>query len=301
VNDQVHGPRLVEETFGDQPLLGGQGAEQVLGGRQVVHHLLGRAQADAVGLAQGLGDVRRGLVGQPRPELFPDGRHLLRQLHGAARRFAQPKGHRRRQPRRALHPHAPGLDPPNAPGAAAEEEHVSGRGLDGPIFIDGADHLFVGLEHHRIHRGLGDGPARGQGQEPGVATPSHHAVDPIPVDVGALPTPGRDQPFAEHGQHLVEGLAAQVAVRVGPLHHLVEGRGVPIFGGRHRHQLLGQHVDRLLHQLERVEVALLQGAQERQAFDQLIPGEGPDSTLRHPAQGVSRTAHPLEQDRDVPR
>ena len=81
------------------------------------------------------------------------------------------------------HPHHAGLDPADAPGVGAEQEHVAGHRLDGPVLVDGADQGVVGVGEDPVVGQLGDGAAAGQRGEPGTARGPDLAVDPVVVEV----------------------------------------------------------------------------------------------------------------------
>ena len=75
---------------------------------------------------------------------------LLGQLGVRPGRLAQPEGDRGVGALGVDHPHHAGLDPADAPGVGAEEEHVAGHGLDGPVLVDRADEGVVGVGHDPV-------------------------------------------------------------------------------------------------------------------------------------------------------
>ena len=121
----------------------------------------------------------------PRPRRSPPPRRRT----AARRRGRRPRAARRRRdaaptprstarrcapaPRRARtgswaarrRRHAPArsrLDLADLPRVRAEQEHVARHRLDGQVLVDGADERVVGLGHHAVVAGLGDGATRGE-------------------------------------------------------------------------------------------------------------------------------------------
>ena len=64
----------------------------------------------------------------------------------------------------------PALDAQDAIGRVAELEDIARKTLDGEVFIDGSDELRLGLEHHLIVGGVGNGPARSDGRQARATT-----------------------------------------------------------------------------------------------------------------------------------
>src|SRR3989475_11729322 len=85
----------------------------------------------------------------------------------------------------------------------------------------------------------------------------------------APPTP-RGEPPGKHLHDIVEFLAAELAVRIGGPHALIERRFVPLFAGRGGPDLLRQDVERLVWRDGSVEPPLPRCPQQRPAIDQLI-------------------------------
>ena len=71
-------------------------------------------------------------------------------------------------PSRVVDPDHARLDPADPPRVGAEQEHVAGHGLDGPVLVDGADQGVVRLGQHPVVAELRDRPARGERGDPGA-------------------------------------------------------------------------------------------------------------------------------------
>src|SRR5207248_8601869 len=91
---------------------------------------------------------------------------------------------------RILHPHPPRLDAPDLPALVAEQEDVAGHALDGPVLVDLADGDALGLRHHRVLGGVGDGSAAGERRDARAPTRLDHAVDAVAVQPGPLRAAG---------------------------------------------------------------------------------------------------------------
>ncbi len=178
VDHELGAAALVEEALEHQILLRRQHAERRLRGGQVAHDLAGRVVAEA-GLGGEPGD--RGPAAARAVDLLPDApaqrRHRRRQLRGATGRLAEPERHRRRGAAGVHHAHDARFHAADPPRGAAQEEHVAGHALDGPVLVDGADHGVVGIGEHAVVRRLRDGSARGQGGDARAAPGAEAPVD----------------------------------------------------------------------------------------------------------------------------
>ena len=168
MDDELHAAGVVEEPLEHQALLGGHDAERGPAHGQVVDDHRRGVGADA----GGVGQPPAGAVGVAGGEKLvdPDAQlgHLVRELGGAGRRLAQPERDGGRRVAGVAHAHHPGLDPADLPRVGAEQEDVAGHRLDGPVLVDRADEGVVGLGHHPVVAGLGDGAARGGRRQPGA-------------------------------------------------------------------------------------------------------------------------------------
>ena len=118
------------------------------------------------------------------------------------------------------------------------------------------------------------------------------------MNVRAAPATAGREPLRQHLHDVVEFLPAQVAIRVGGTHALVENVFIPFLTGRRCHDLLGQDVERLVRNDQSVEPALTRRAEHRRALDQLIPRQREHPPLGNRAEPVSRPADALQQRAD---
>ncbi len=138
------------------------------------------------------------------------------------------------------------LDPP---GRGAQREHITDSGL--------VDHLLVQLahpptgavpggQHHRIQPPVRDGAAAEHGQVLSAASRGEPVLDPVPDDPRAQV--GEVLAGVAPGQHVQGGLeqaAGHGSKRGAPTDQVIERADVPLVHGDHRHDLLGQHVQRV--------------------------------------------------------
>ena len=178
----VAGGRDVQPAFGREPVFGGRA------GTGVQHN---------GGLAAERGD-------------------FLGQLAGAARRLAQPERDGRGRAVRVLDPDDARLDPADPPRVRAEQEHVAGHRLDGPVLVDGADHGVVRLGQHPVIAQLRDGPAGGQRRDPGAAAAAQPARHPVPVQPGGAAAAAGADALGDQLGHVVEVFGGQVRERGRP-------------------------------------------------------------------------------------
>ena len=107
--------------------------------------------------------------------------------------------------------------------------------------------------------------------------------------------------FGEHLHHRLEVVAAEVAERVGAVHqlpYLVLGH---LLAGDHGDDLLGQDVERVLSDLDAIELAGADGAHRGGALHQVVARQREEDALRHRAEPVARAADALQQRREGAR
>src|SRR5207237_161656 len=75
------------------------------------------------------------------------------------RRFAAPEWHVRCRSRGVLHENFSGLHAAYAPGSVSQQHDVSGKALDGEVFVHGANDRAFRMRYDGIQRVFRDGPA----------------------------------------------------------------------------------------------------------------------------------------------
>jgi hypothetical protein len=180
----------------------------------------------------------------------------------------------------------------------AEDEHVAGHRLRGPVLVHAADQGLVGFGDDAEVAELGDGTTAGEGREPRALAAAQLAVDLVVVDVGrSRPPPGLD-PLADELQHLVEHRPGERSVGMGGGDQLVEVVDLPLLRGRLGDDLLGEDVERGHRHVDGVEAARPYGRQERRALDELVAGERVEPSPRGAGAGVVGPPDALEEGRD---
>ena len=206
----------------------------------------------------GRGPLARRLVGQPG-HLAHERADRPAQLQRPPDRLALPERHPRRLPRRRRDDHPVVRDVLHPPARRAEQERVADPRLVDHLLVQlahpGAGAVGPARRHHREQPAVRDGAAGGD-REPLRARPARQLVgDPVPGDPGAQLAEllGRVAP-GQHVQHRVQRRVRQRGERRGPAHHPGQVGERPRLQRHHRHDLLGQHVERVArvaHRLDR--------------------------------------------------
>jgi hypothetical protein len=104
-----------------------------------------------------------------------------------------------------------------------------------------------------------------------------------------------------HLHDVVEVLARQLAIRPGAAHHVEQLVFRVIAAGAFRDDLLREHIQRRVVHDDAIELAAFDRAQERRAFDEIIPIDREHASFRQSGNGVSRAADALQQRGDAMR
>ncbi len=308
VPDQLHPAGLVEEPLEHDRVHGGQHTELSERGAEVRHDGLGGRGADA---ALGLQPADcRGLVDylvacpvgcQLVSDRGPERADLLRQLDRPARCLAEPERHRGRRAMGVLHPDDTGLYPPDPPRGRAEQEDISHHALDRPVLVDRADERVVWLGQDPVVAELRDRTARGQRRHAGTSPALQLPADLVPVQVGGAPAAAGRDSLGKQADDLIEFRCRHRRERRRASE---QGKQVvlrPLGGRALGDHLLGQDVERAGRNDERVQPARAGAAQQRGAFDQLVPGRGIQPPGRNAGPGVIGPADPLQECREAAR
>ena len=116
------------------------------------------------------------------------------------------------------------------------------------------------------------------------------------------PAPAFADAGGQHVDGLIEGLALQLAVGRGATHQLEEVILNPLFLRRSLgDDLLRQNLNRRFGLADAVEVAALDGADHRRAFDELVQRRGEERAVRNQSEGVTGASDALKEGRDPAR
>ena len=303
VDDELHPARLVEETFDDRAVRGRHRPQRGLTRGQILHELARRGGrqtdliADPAGdrLDRGRGVCRLGCFTDSPADRRPQARHRGRQRRAACGRLTQPERHGRRLPAGVLHADTVELDPQNAPRMQAELEDVAGQALDGEVFVHGADGRAARLQDDAVVGVLRDGAGVEQRGHARPAARPQPAVHAVPMHERAPPPAARGEAGRQHVHDGLERCGIQVAVRPRAAQQVEQGAGLPLAAGHFAHDVLGQHVQRLLDRGRAVQLATADRVHQRGALDQVVAAERKQAALGRRLDAVAGAAHALQE------
>ena len=282
VDHQLHAAGLVEEALEDDRLQRWRQTERGAAHSDVVDDHRGGLGLDAAPLHDPFtGAVGAAAVRDEGVDSCAQHRHRLGQFGGAGRCFARPERHRRRRVAGVTDSHDARCDAPNLPGVRAEQEDVAGHRLDGPVLVHAADERVIGLDDDAVVADLGYGAARGQRGETRAGTAADLTVDGIVEHIAAARAPARLHSSRHEVDHLVEHLARQVGVRSSTAHDVVQLVGSPFARTDLGDKLLGENIERPDRELDGVELAGSQRAEQGGALDELVACERIEAAFRH--------------------
>ena len=258
---------------------------------------------------------RRSMAGASSPsfrgssgpgQLEIDRRPKLRDRHAhflaARRRFAEPERHRRRLALGVGDAHRAVADAQDAPGGIAELEHVTRQRLDGEVLVQRADEMAFGLEQHAEVEHFRDCAAVDDRVQAGAFPASELLVQTVVVNQRGAAAAARRVPAGEHLDDLIELFFLEVAIRIGAFAEVEQRLLVPFLLRRGLgDDLLGKDVERLVRHRDAVELAVMDSAHHRGAFDQVVARQGEDPPFRHALDGVAGTADALQEGGDAVR
>ncbi len=147
----------------------------------------------------------------------------------------------------------------DAPGARAEGEQVADPRLVDHLLVELADPsagALTGGEEHGVQPAVGDRAAGGDGEPLGAAAAGEGVGEAVPGDAGAqLGELVAGVAAREHVEHRLEHRPGERGVgggAAGEGEHVVDG---PLVERAHRHDLLGEHVERGVGQVQRLDLA----------------------------------------------
>ena len=297
VDDELHAAGVVEEALEDDVGVGGDDAEAVAGGANVVDHLAGAVFGQAAFVLDA-GDEGFGVV-ETIGDLAAEATRLLGELDGAAGGFAQPEGDGGGRAVGVDDTDGALLDARDAPGGGAEQEDVAGGALHGEVLVDRADGDVLGLGDDAVVAHLGDDAAVVEGGEARSAASADDAVDAVAVDEGRGGARTVADAGGEHRHDLVEGLAIEVRKGRSLADEVVEGVLGPGLAGGLGHDLLGEDVKGGGQGIDAVEASGADGADEGGALQQLVAGGGEEAAMGAEAEGMAGAPDALEEGGDA--
>ena len=222
------------------------------------------------------------------------------ELHGPADAVSAPEGHRPRGTWCGGNDHPVAGDLLDPPGRCPEQEGLPRAGL--------VDHLLVELAHapavgqvDPVHPAVGDRPRVRDGELPRALPRPNRVRDPVPHDprpqLGELL---RRVPAVEHVEHVVEQLPGELRERVGAADELVQlrHRQLLLLRDRHRHDLLGEDVERIPGHDRRLDLPFPHALHDDRGLEQVRAELREDPPLRDLADAVAGAADSLKPARD---
>ncbi len=278
-----HQGPVVRNVAGGRALLG-QVPDQVARGQLV--------KAGPLQLGRGLLIAGRGQLAAGRP----DGPAELGRPPG---RVAVPERQLARPPGRGRDQHPVRRDVLDPPGAGAQHEHVADPRLVHHFLVEFPDPArllaIARREEHAEQPAVGDGAAAGDGEPLRAGPGPYGARHPVPDQ--ARPQPGEllaGVAPGQHVQHRFQDRPGQPAERRGVADYLLELVHPPVVEGRHRDDLLGQHVQRVVRDLQFLDGACPHAFGHHCGLDQVALVLGEDDAAGDVAHVVPGPADPLQ-------
>ena len=287
--------RISEGLDQDGPVVGDRPSDPDLAGDVVAQ---GR-RGGRFELAFGLEPVEDAGVAQSLGNLPAEDAHLLAQLGGPGRAFAPPEGHHRRVPLGPRDHDLVRLDRLDPPGRRPQHERLADPPLQDKLLVQLAEPGTILAEEEGILAGVGDRPAAGQGQSGRAGQGAQAVPDPIPAHPGLEVPESRCRESArDQLQDALERLGREVAIRVGPTDQVEQSGDVPGLDGHAGHDLLGQDVEAVGRDPERLDLIRHHRPGQGGRLHQVGRGPGDHPPLADPADHVARPADPLEPSGD---
>ena len=235
-------------------------------------------------------------------ELADGGADRPTELERPPDRVAVPERELAGNARRGLDGHPVVADLEDPPGARSEDDHVAVH--PGPELVD---HLLVQLADPPARRArvahdedaeqaaIGNRAPRGDGHDPRIAAALDRARHPVPGDprlqlgelVGGVGT-------GEHRQDTLESLARKRLVGQGPADRRGQLVDRPAIHHGHRHDLLGQDIERIARDLGGLDRAGVHPFGHDCRLEQVAPVLREDHSFRRGVHLVAGPADPLE-------
>ena len=259
---------------------------------QALAHRTGHAEAPLLRLRIVAFDAR-GHRAQERAAHAP-------RLGGPPHAFAMPERQTGRAPGRGLHDHAVARDLADTPRAGAQRDDVAYSRLVHHLFVQLA-HAPPALravafrQHHREHPAVGDGARRHDGLALRAGTRQQPPALAIPHDARReLGQIGRRVAAGQHAQHRIEGPSRKLGIRGRAPHGVEPVVRRQLVHGHRRNRLLGQHVQRVLHERRLLDATLVHAFGRHGRVDDLGAGAREDGPRRAAAHLVVRAPDALQ-------
>ena len=281
---------LVAEALDDDRLVGGHDPGRGLLLAQVGDQVLG---GEAVEVA--LGGQLRGLLGDG---LAGEGADRPAELGRAPDPVALPEGDGSRRTRRRGDDHPVAGDLLDPPGRRPEQEGLAGASLVDHLLVELADPPAVG-QVDAVEAAVGDRAGVGDDQRAGAFATVHRPLGAIPDDARAqLGETVGGVAAVEHVEHVLELFAGEVVEGLRSGHQRLDLVDLPLVQRRHRDQLLGEDVERVLRDHRLLDLTGPHPLGDDRALEQVGAELGEDAAARDLAERVPGAADALQPAAD---
>ena len=183
------------------------------------------------------------------------------------------------------------LDPP---GGRAEQEGLAGPGLVDHLLVELADPAAVG-QVDAVEAAVGDRAGVGDDQLAGAFAAVDGALRAVPDDPRPqLGEAVRRVAAVEHVEDVLELLAGELAEGLGGGDQALDLVDLPLVHRRHRDQVLGEHVERVLRDHRLLDLPFAHPPGDDRALEQVAAEFGEDPAFRDLAERVAGAADPLQ-------
>ena len=287
---------LVETPLDDDGAVVGDGTRSGLI-LEIPKQVVSRRRIEIVMRHQALGGCR----GRHAAQLAYELADREAELHRTAGLIAVPERHLARLAWRGRDQHAVVRDLLDAPCRCAEGERLAHLGLEDHLFVQLADagRTIGAGEEDAVQPAIGNRARVGDRDALRTGALRHAALQSIPRDARAQlgEFVGRIA-AGEHVEHALEGAAAQVGERGGAPDQRKQIVHRPRVECGHRHDLLGEHVERVARIPRRFDAALVHGACDRRARDEIAAELRKDDPFADRASLMSGASNSLQPARD---
>ena len=171
---------------------------------------------------------------------------------------------------RVLHAHRAALDAQYLVRGISQLEYIPLQALDREVLVDRADQNGLRFQHDAVIRIIGNRAARSDGGQARALARAQHLVHGVVMQQrSAASAPGAES-FREHPHACVEILPRQIAVGMGSAHQREQFILRPLTRGHLGGDLLGQHIQSILGDLEPVQFAAADRLEQRRALHQFV-------------------------------
>ena len=276
VAEALHHDRLVGGDDAGRVLLFAQVGDEVVGGAGVEVVVLGELGRLAVDRLAGEGADRLAELGRPADPVAAPERHRAGGAGGG----------------RDDHPVAGDFFDP--PAARAEQEGLARARLVDHLLVELADPPAV-RQVDAVEAAVGDRPGVGDDQLARAFAAVDRALQAVPDDPRAqLGEAVGGIAAVEHVEHVLQLLAGEVVEGLGRDDDLLHVVDLPLVERRHRDQVLGEHVERVLRDLRLLDLPFAHPPRDHRALEQVAAVFGEDPAFGGLADAVPGAADPLQ-------